>query len=78
MSLDVTESTSLSTTVLGAVGAWMLANPGGVVGAVAAVISCMVLVLKYREERLIRRADLEIKRMQIAELEAAKDRRDAL
>lgn len=76
--LDVTESTSLSTTVLGAVGAWMLTNPGGVVGAVAAVISCLVLVLRYREESRLRKADLEIKQMQLNELKAAKERRDAL
>jgi uncharacterized membrane protein len=74
--LDAHESTNLATVVMGAVAAWMLSNPGGVVGAVCAVISCVVLVRKYREESKIRKVEIELKNMQLEEMKAAQRLRD--
>lgn len=74
--VDAHESTSLATVVMGAIAAWMLSNPGGVVGAVCAVISCLVLVRKYREESKIRKVEIQLKEMQLEEVKAAKRLRD--
>lgn len=74
--IDAHESTSLATVVMGAIAAWMLSNPGGVVGAVCAVISCLVLVRKYREESKIRKVEIQLKEMQLEEVKAAKRLRD--